>query len=170
MLGFLFQGLTAEPALGSKLFSAATAEARRSHWFVEGLVPDTLDGRFAMLATIVALLLVRFEQDVQRGNSAAVALTERFIEVMESEHRELGLGDPKLGRTVRKLVGALARRTGLWRSVVMGQGDWIGATRESLYRSEIGADVIARSAALLRGFWSNLERRTTAELLEGRLQ
>ena len=35
-------------------------------------------------------------------------VTERFIEVMELEHRELGLGDPTLGKTVRKLVG-LAR-------------------------------------------------------------
>ena len=48
---------------------------------------------------------------------ASVALTERFIHVMESEHRELGLGDPTLGKTVRKLVGMLARRTQLWREL-----------------------------------------------------
>ena len=49
------------------------------------------------------------------ANALSVALTERFIEVMEAEHRELGLGDPTLGKTVRKLVGSLARRTELWR-------------------------------------------------------
>ena len=68
--------------------------------------PDTLDGRFAVLATITALVLVRLEAAMaMRGNAVSVALTERFIEVMESEHRELGLGDPTLGKTVRKLVG-----------------------------------------------------------------
>ena len=53
-----------------------------------------------------------------RAKRASVALTERFIEVMEAEHREMGLGDPKLGRTVRKLVGSLARRIELWRAAL----------------------------------------------------
>src|SRR3954447_15276678 len=90
MLGFLFRGLTAEPAHSAALFGALTNEARQPHWYVEGAVADTLDGRFAVLATIVALALVRFERDGEAGNRATVALTERFIEVMESEHRELG--------------------------------------------------------------------------------
>jgi cytochrome b pre-mRNA-processing protein 3 len=169
MLGFLFQRLTAEPSRGAKLFAAATAEARRPTWYVEGRVPDTLDGRFAMLATIVALVVVRLERV---GDTAAtVALTERFIHVMESEHRELGLGDPKLGRTVRKLVGALARRTELWRSAVAQDGDWIEATRQSVYRSaDVDADALAQSAELLRNLWSNLEQRTADELMEGKLQ
>src|SRR5215212_7653675 len=134
MLSLLFRGLTAEPARGEALFSAITAEARRRSWYVEGSVPDTLDGRFAVLATITALALVRLEHDGEEGDRLAVALTERFIEVMESEHRELGLGDPTLGKTVRKLVGMLARRTELWRGA---DNDWIKATRESLYKGEV---------------------------------
>ena len=57
MLGFLFRGLTAQPARGEALFAAVTAEARRRSWYVDGAVPDTLDGRFAVLATIMALVL-----------------------------------------------------------------------------------------------------------------
>ena len=125
MLGFLFRGLTAAPARGTQLFDAVTAKARETHWYVEGTVPDTLDGRFAVLATLAALTIVRLEQLGDAGNAQSVALTERFIEVMESEHRELGLGDPTLGKTVRKLVGALARRTELWRSATAGKA--IGA-------------------------------------------
>ena len=53
-------------------------------------MPDTLDGRFAVLATVIALALVRLEGEGEAGNALSVALTERFIEVMESEHRELG--------------------------------------------------------------------------------
>ena len=133
MLGFLFRGLTAEPKRGAALFDALTAEARRPHWYVEGKVPDTLDGRFAVLATITALALVRLEPR-GRGNAASVALTERFIESMESEHRELGLGDPTLGKTVRKLVGALSRTECLWRPGDRGQRGWNEAARDSLYK------------------------------------
>ena len=99
MLRFLFPRLTAQPARGADLFAAVTDEARQRHWYVEGQVPDSLDGRFAVLATVTALVLVRLENDAD--GAASVALTERFVTVMEAEHRELGLGDPALGRTVR---------------------------------------------------------------------
>ncbi|MEA3067430.1 MAG: cytochrome b pre-mRNA-processing protein 3 [Sphingomonadales bacterium] len=165
MLGFLIRGLTAEPAFGAALFDALTAEARRPSWYVGGEVPDTLDGRFAVLATITALALVRFEREGEGGNRASVALTERFIEVMESEHRELGLGDPTLGRTVRRLVGMLARRTELWRSA--GQAEWNNATRESLYRDSIAADALEHSATALRDFSNRLEATPLADLEQG---
>jgi cytochrome b pre-mRNA-processing protein 3 len=166
MLGFLFRSLTAEPARGAALFAAVTAEARRPHWYVEGQVPDTIDGRFAVLATIAALVMVRVEQWGDEGNPLAVALTERFIEVMEAEHRELGLGDPTLGRTVRKLVGSLSRRTDLWREV----SDWTEATRESLYKSAASPDALDHSARELREIWAGLERVDPNQLAEGRLQ
>src|SRR5690242_18966252 len=56
MLSFLFRGLTAEGRGGAALFDALTGEARRASWYVEGEVPDMLDGRFAVLATLTALL------------------------------------------------------------------------------------------------------------------
>src|SRR3954451_16430917 len=135
MLGFLFRRLTARHSGGTALFAAATAEARRPHWFRDGHVPDTIDGRFAVLATIVALILVRLEQESDSGNALSVALTERFIAVMESEHRELGLGDPALGRTVRKLIGSLARRTRLWREAEGGKRTSRDVAIDSLYRA-----------------------------------
>src|SRR4051794_9337722 len=135
MLDFLFRRLTADSLRGAELFACVTKLAREPHWYVEGEVPDTLDGRFAVLATVTALVLTRLEADGEAGDAASVALTERFIEAMEAEHRELGLGDPTLGRTVRKLVGSLARRNELWRSAISGAVDWAAATRESLYKS-----------------------------------
>ena len=111
MLGFLFRRLTAEPPRGTALFDAVTAEARQPHWYVEGQVPDTLDGRFAVLATVTAWSLVRLERGGDAGNAASVALTERFIEVMESEHRELGLGDPN-ARPDGSQAGRIARHAG----------------------------------------------------------
>lgn len=167
MLNFLFRGLTAEPARGAALFAALTTEARRPHWFAEGNVPDTLDGRFAVLSTIIALALVRLEREGDSGNRASVALTERFIEVMESEHRELGVGDPTLGRTVRKLVSILAKRTELWRSMSGGERDWAEATRESLYRDDVGENALAHSARALRQLLERLAASSLVELEEG---
>ncbi|HZC38832.1 MAG TPA: ubiquinol-cytochrome C chaperone family protein [Sphingomicrobium sp.] len=170
MLGFLFRTLTTQAGRGAALFAAATAEARSPHWYVEGAVPDTIDGRFAMLATIVALAIVRLEQAGDEGNAASVALTERFIEVMESEHREMGLGDPKLGRTVRKLVGALSRRVALWRSAAAGQRDWSETARESLYKDQVPADALDHSATALQRLWTAIQALDLSVLLDGRLE
>jgi cytochrome b pre-mRNA-processing protein 3 len=170
MLDFLFRRLTAEPLRGAALFDAVTSIARRPHWYVEGKVPDTLDGRFAVLSTITALVLVRLEADSAAGDEVSVALTERFIAVMESEHRELGLGDPTLGKRVRKLVGSLARRTDLWRSAANGGRDWTTAARDSLYQSGASADALQHSAAALKRLWSSLAAAGLAGIADGKLE
>jgi cytochrome b pre-mRNA-processing protein 3 len=169
MLAFLFRGLTAQRPDGAALFEALTAEARRPDWYVEGGIPDSLDGRFAVLAAVTALALVRLERDGEAGNRASVALTERFIAVMESEHRELGLGDPSLGKTVRKLVGMLARRTDLLRRAVSGETDWSSATRDSLYKSAPPPDALEHAAAGLRSLYVRLERMSLDQLEQGRI-
>ena len=157
MLRFLFPRLTphrGEPR-GSALFAALVAAARRPHWYQAGGVADTLDGRFAVLATLTALTTVRLERGGAEGEAAAVALAERFVEAMDAEHREMGLGDPKLGRTVRKLMGALAQRLGLWRATV-GGGEWRAATADSLRLSEPN-ESLDHAQTALRQFWSELD-------------
>jgi cytochrome b pre-mRNA-processing protein 3 len=169
MLAFLFRGLTGDNRTGTALFDALTAEARAPAWYVAGEVPDTLDGRFAVLATVTALALVRLERDGEVGNHLSVALTERFVEVMESEHRELGLGDPTLGKVVRKLVAMLARKTDLWRAATSGGADWNTTTRESLYKAEVPAGAIEFSASALRTLWTRLEGTSVASFERGEL-
>ena len=168
MFGFLFRTLTAEPYRGTPVFDSITTVAREKHWYAEGTVPDTIDGRFAVLATITALVLVRLEGE--QDNSASVALTERFIEVMESEHRELGIGDPTLGKTVRKLVGSLARRTELWRLAVAGERDWKEAARESLYRGAVSPEALLHVSGALTTFWKKLGGIDAEALKEGKLR
>jgi len=170
MLRFLFPRLTADPKRGADLFNWVTAQARLPHWYVAGEVADNVEGRFAMLATIAALVSVRLERAGAGGVTASVALTERFIEVMESEHREMGLGDPKLGRTVRKLVGSLARRVRLWRAAVDG-GNWTEAARESVYgQSQSTADALDHTASQLKQTWLRLEVSPEQTLFEGAIE
>ena len=168
MLRFLFPRLTPAPERGAALFAAVTNKAREPHWYVAGAVADTVDGRFRVLASVTALAVVRLEA-TSKGELASVALTERFIEVMESEHREMGLGDPKLGRTVRKLVGSLARRVALWRSAIAGAADWDEAAGESLYGGDAPKGALAHSVRELKELWAKLEATEVEALAEGRI-
>ena len=162
MLAKLFQRLTADPMSEMALFDWATRTARRRDWYVEGAVPDTIDGRFAMLATVGALTLVRLEQLGEDGRRLSVAFTERFAQVMESEHRQLGLGDPTLGKTVLKLVGSLGRRVELWR----GAEQWEEAAEQSLPATGDPAAVRYRAAGL-REVRDSLAGATIEQLIEG---
>jgi cytochrome b pre-mRNA-processing protein 3 len=167
MLRHLFRGLTPLPSRGSALFAATVSEARGEHWFVDGEVPDTLDGRFAVLATIVALATVRLERGGAAAHEQAVALAERFVEAMDAEHRQLGIGEPGIGKKVRRLVGALARRVELWREAV-GSGDWTAAATESLFRSAAPSEpALAHCTAALRDYWLRLDGATEERLAEG---
>ena len=170
MLRFLFPRLTADPNRGAPMFGWVTGRAREVHWYLDGGVEDSVDGRFAMLATIAALVTVRLERAGDAGTQASAALTERFIEAMEAEHREMGLGDPKLGRTVRKLVGSLARRVDLWRATV-DRGDWSRGAQESVYGDAEPLDAArAHTAGALRALWEKLESAQLAAVAQGRVE
>jgi cytochrome b pre-mRNA-processing protein 3 len=167
MLRYLFPRLTPAPRRGSDLFETLVGEARSEHWFVEGEVPDTLDGRFAVLTTIVALATVRLEQGGPVAHAQAVSLAERFVEAMDAEHRQLGIGEPGIGKTVRRLVGALARRVELWRGVV-DDGEWDAAVAASLFPGATpAAPALAHCAAALSDCWTRLEESSDDSLAKG---
>ena len=109
-------------------------EARAAHWYVEGQVPDTIDGRFAVLASLLALASVRLERGGEAAQRAGIDLTERFIADMDGEIRQLGIGDPSIGKQVGGMVGALGGRIGAWRRALAGEEDWSEVTTRSLYR------------------------------------
>jgi cytochrome b pre-mRNA-processing protein 3 len=132
---------------------------------VEGEVADSIDGRFAVLATVCALYIVAVEDGSPAGDSASAALTERFIEAMDAEHRQLGLNDPGLGRRVRKLVGALERRVDELRDSLHGESDWEEAVVSALYRGEAPKDAaLAHSSAALRDLSRRLSQERVAEV------
>lgn len=166
----LFARLTGEPKRGERLFALAVAEARRPHWYIDGQVPDTVNGRFALLATVVALVIVRLEQAGANGEKASVALTERMVESLDAEVREMGVSDPSIGKQVRKLVGALAGRVGRWRSLLNSDSSWTAEVRRSIYLDEaVAAEALAHSETALQALWGKLHESSMDDLAEGSL-
>lgn len=171
MIRSLFARLTGEPKRGQALFDLAVHEARRPHWFVEGKVPDTVNGRFAVLATVAGLILVRLEREGADGEQASVALTERLVETLDTEIREMGVGDPTLGKQVRKLVGAVSGRVDRWRALIGSGNGWNEEVLRSLYLDEpTSSDALAHSENALRRLWQQLDEAGIAHLAEGRME
>ncbi len=153
----------------SQLYGALVAEARRPAWYVEGAVADTLDGRFAVLASLVALAILRLEEGSEEAVRGSVALTENFIADMDSQMREQGFGDPSIGKQVRSMVGALASRVDRWRHARGGEVDWEDAVRFSIYRDALPPleSAATFSGEALRRFDEGMAGASDDALLKG---
>jgi len=118
----------------------------------------------------VALTIVRLEQFGNEGRAASAALTERFVDTLDVELREMGLGDPSLGKQVRKLVGALGSKVERWRAVVDSDGSWSNETRISLLLPDDAAEgTTDHDEAQLRALWTRLEASSLREIAAGRI-
>ena len=171
MIRGLFARLTGEPMRGEALFDLVVSEARRPHWFVEGQVPDTVNGRFAVLAAILAVTMVRLEGEGPGGEQASVALTERLVESLEAEIREMGVGDPTLGKQVRRLVGAVSGRLDRWRALLDSDESWSDEIRRSLYLGEDSdAAAVEHGERELRRVWQRLGDTSVAQLMDGTME
>ena len=162
--------LRGEARAARPLYDQVVARAREPHWYLEGQVPDTIEGRFAMLGTLLALVDLRLESGGEEARLASVSLTECFIDDMDAEMRQIGIGDPVMAKKGGSLVGALGGRVGAWRRAVGGEESWPAVIARSVYREqsvpEGAADYMERQ---LRLFWSGLESRTDEALLGGTL-
>jgi cytochrome b pre-mRNA-processing protein 3 len=118
----------------TSLYAAIVAEARRPDWYLAGEVPDTMDGRFDMVALVLSLTLLQFETDGDvAAPQASADITDRFIADMDGNLRQDGVGDQVVGKHLGRMMAALGGRLGAYR--------------------EAGADDDALSSALARNLW-----------------
>lgn len=133
------------------LWDAVVATARAPHWYAQGTVPDTLDGRFDMISLVMALVLHRIDEDPAHG-LAGVQLTELFVNDMDGQMRQIGFGDMVVGKQVGRMMSALGGRLGVYRAAD-GSDELRAALVRNLWRgnepAEAGlAHVMAEVAAL----------------------
>ena len=149
------------------LYRAALAAARRPVWYRAGRVPDTVDGRFDMVAAITALVLLRLEAEGEPGRVPAARLAELFVDDMDGQLRQEGIGDIVVGKHIGRMMGALGGRLGAFREAFEG-GDVDGAVLRNIYRGNApaagGLEVVRDGLLTLR---ASLAATPAAELLDG---
>lgn len=120
------------------LYNQIVAKAREPHWYVEGQVPDTLDGRFDMVAAILSLVLLRLEESTAYALDMA-RLTEVFVDDMDGQLREVGIGDMIVGKHIGQIMSAVGGRLGALRTAMADNSSLDDALVRNLYRSEAPA-------------------------------
>lgn len=93
------------------LYRTAVHQGRQTHFYVEMGVPDTLDGRFEMIALHVFLILRRLKAE---GDKQAAALSQTIFDAMfkdvEASLREMGIGDLSVPKHMKRMMNGFNGR------------------------------------------------------------
>lgn len=88
-----------------KLYGAIVAQARLPEFYRALRIPDSLEGRFGLLALNLFIVLHALSGR-EGGAPLAQSLTDRFTEDMETVLREQGMSDMAVPKTMRALAGS----------------------------------------------------------------
>lgn len=146
--------------------------ARDRRWYAAppegGGIADSVAGRFDAITLALCAVLLRMEREPALVEPS-VRITELFVDDMDGQLRESGVGDLVVGKHIGRLMSVLGGR--------------LGALRESLAASDPAALVGAiernvtfgaagdapRVAALLRDFAAALDTASAEDLLAARI-
>jgi cytochrome b pre-mRNA-processing protein 3 len=95
-----------EASTTEKLYGAIVAQARLPVFYRSFGVSDTLQGRFTLLALHLFAVLHRLQGEGLEGRALAQELVDRFSQDMETVLRELGVGDLRVPKAMRRLAAA----------------------------------------------------------------
>lgn len=153
------------------LYNAAVAQARQVAFYRSLGVPDSIDGRFDLVALHVWLLLRRL-----KGEPTAERLAQDLVEVffadMDVSLREIGAADIGVGRRVKRMIEGFHGRAAAYDAALAAGGS---ALEEALARNLYGT-VVAPAAALtaVAGYLRQAEAAAAAwplaELAAGRVR
>ena len=107
-------------AAARTLYARIVEAARHEHFYRVRGVPDTLDGRFELLALHTVLVCRRLAAEGEAGAVPGQHLFDVMIEDLEVNLRELGVNDPSLGRRVKEMARAFYGRRDAYAAALDG--------------------------------------------------
>ncbi|HTI79951.1 MAG TPA: ubiquinol-cytochrome C chaperone family protein [Acetobacteraceae bacterium] len=132
---------------GNLLYGAAVAAAREPFLYTALSVPDTLDGRFDLVALHAFLLVHRLRDQTDLAQAVFDAM---FVD-MDNNLREIGVGDLSVGKRVRAMWEAFHGRSKTYETALEAN------------------DPDALAAALARNVWRGNAPPGAATALAGRV-
>ena len=119
-----------------------------------------------MITAVLAVTLLRLERDEDCRPQASL-LTELFVEDMDGQLRESGVGDIVVGKHIGKLMASLGGRLGAYRAGLAGEASLEEALRRNVTLLDgQGPEALAQQ---LRALAARLEMAPTDEVLAGQV-
>lgn len=162
------------------LYSAAVDQAREPRFYAHCGVPDSLDGRFDMIALHVVLVIRRLRRvegaEALPASRLAQAVFDLMFADMDQNLREMGAGDLGVGRRVKAMATGFYGRAAAYEEALEDSREkpLAEAVRRNLYGT-LGDDALpapeirAALAAYIRRAAAALDGQTFEAMLDGAL-
>jgi Uncharacterized conserved protein len=116
-----FKNRSSNKKLIARLYHSIAQTALRPVFFEEYQVPDTLEGRFEILALHMAVVLRHVKQLPAPAEDVARDLTDYYFEQLDDVLRELGTSDNKVPKKMKQMAGAFLHRAGTYDAALAAQ-------------------------------------------------
>lgn len=160
-----------------KLYLKLVGQARMPGFYAAGGVPDTVDGRFDLIALHTFLIIRRLSGSdaSEKEHELAQVLFDLMFADMDRNLREMGVGDLGVGRKVRDMVSAFYGRAEAYEKALQDMDKspentteaLVAALRRNLYRDASPDDQQVRKMA---GYVQKLVRRLSEQTAEAFLR
>ena len=151
--------------LASRLHTAIIGRARAPEFFERFGVPDTIDGRFDLVALHAWLALSRLREPALQEVSQR--LTDMMFSAFDEGLRELGVSDIGMGRRMKKIANAFYGRFKAYDEAGDDETSMADALLRNLYRGEAK---YAQSAKVLANYvFSAKEALARSDAAQGEL-
>jgi len=137
-------------------YTRIVERAREPAFYLGWGVPDTLDGRFEILALHVFLVLNRLKHETGEAAVFAQELFDTMFADLDSALREMGAGDLGVGRRVQAMAKGLYGRIAAYERGLGDEAEMTAALRRNLFGTA------AASAAQLAMFNAYVGRQAAA--------
>ncbi|MEJ0063429.1 MAG: ubiquinol-cytochrome C chaperone family protein [Alphaproteobacteria bacterium] len=154
------------------LYRAASGQSRRPEFYTAGGVPDTIDGRFDLLALHLVLLMLRLRGEGPQGRKMSQHLFDFMGADMDRSLREMGVGDTGIPRRVKAMgEGFYGRYAAYEKGLGDGRDALMTALDKNLYGTVPTApDSLALMAAYVLRARDTLAGQPLEALLAGKAE
>ena len=153
----------------SRVYRAIVERSREQHFFLAWGMPDTLDGRFELLALHAFLVLNRFKSERASTAEFAQDLFDTMFADLDRTVREMGATDIGVGRHVKAMAqGFYGRIAAYDAGLAGGDAGLRDALRRNLFGTVAPAEAqLAAAAHYLRAQAAALRAAPLQTLLSG---
>ncbi len=162
----IFKGLLRKrETAAQRLYEAIVAAGRHPAPYAEWAVPDTVTGRFDMIALHVFLVLNR----LKGGHSTfRQELVDTFFDDMDRSLREMGVSDVSVGKKVRKMAESFYGRVAAYEKALQeGPAAIEAALSRNIYPDGAPDGVVARLATYVATARQSLAAQDESQIIVG---
>lgn len=163
---------SAETELAHTLYAETILAARRPMFFNAGDVPDTAEGRFEMIALTAFLVLHRLKK-IEGTNELSQKYFDVMFDDLDSNLRELGVGDISVGKKIKKLAESFYGRIKAYEGGLEADGNDIltAALIRNVYRyTDVPPETAAMLSVYVRNEAANLDDQSDQAFLDGNIK